>query len=197
MNKVYAVVLEEHSFLGEVSRTNLQRPYEINDMNDYRKLETQFPEAWIVLGPQEFLLSGGFDLCDEDFEVPPLIPTGTPPTVLPFEEAIDNNLTLEICSADFYDSNAEEMILEDYPESETAKFILDTRKSIDEDGLRGMSGAYFDRGDVPFTFLRQRKNSLNTFERLAFEVNAMSKAIADGEGKPFKFNDSTKLHNNP
>ncbi len=193
--KVYAVVLIEESFFGKVSRVNTQRPYSVgdNESETRHKLETQFPDAWIVIGPKEFLMSGGVDLLEEDFEADPLMASVIAPVTLEFEIQIEDEEVFEICEAPFYDISKEKMILEDYPNSETAKFILNTRKEIMENGLKGLSGANFEKGDVPFTFLRQRKNSTNTYERLAYEVNQMMEAVARGDCKTFTFDDATVL----
>ena len=84
------------------------------------------------------------------------------------------------------------------------KFLAETQRQIDEDGLLGFSSVRFDHGGTPSDVLTAKQGGVS-FESeylggkkrrfvskalIAKELNAMNEAIASGDAKPLKFNDS-------
>ena len=84
------------------------------------------------------------------------------------------------------------------------EFLEETQRQIDEEGLLGISGTNFERGDSIIRVLKAKQFEYKQYSgkhaslsAIALEMNAMNKAIAAGKGKPFKFNDSTRQKPSP
>lgn len=101
----------------------------------------------------------------------------------------------------------------DLPLTEVQKFIKETQRQIDEEGLLGMSGTHFDRGDKPIRVLKakqfehrvynggmvglmnpkNRKGKFASIARIAQSLNAMYESIKNDKLEPFTFDDSHPL----
>ena len=89
-------------------------------------------------------------------------------------------------------------------QTEVKKFLEETQRQIDEEGLLGMSSIRFDKGDTPSDVLTAKQGGV-AFESEVFgdkrkrfvskaliakELNGMNEAIKNGDFEPLVFNDS-------
>ena len=102
----------------------------------------------------------------------------------------------------------------DRPLTEVQKFIKETQRQIDEEGLVGISGTHFDRGDKPFRVLKakqyeyrlesggmmgmlekgkNRKGKFASIALIAKDLNAMNQSLKDGDFTTLTFDDSQAL----
>lgn len=149
---VFAVVLTREEiplfrFADEPMRVqyvNKLRPFVIveSEMKTREMLNTQYPNSLVVIAPKFYFLQGGFDLVFDDFKEP-LTPTGVPPKQFKYAGQIDS-LILQMKKDKVDAKLIERAVMDQYPESETAKFVNKLYASIETRRLMQMGSTIFD-----------------------------------------------------